>query len=107
LTILAKISPKKKSRSYKSEERHNYLRGARESAHFSSQEKMNYLEWMPLENFADKKKPLSYIKAFEKMHKKLRHQLNIHKISGSYKTRKTLHPFNPFFLLKKTNMLSK
>jgi len=56
--------------------------------------------------FADKKS-LSYIKAIEEMHQKLRHQLNIHKISGSYKTRKTLHPFNPFFLLKKTNMLSK
>jgi hypothetical protein len=50
------LSHLKKSRSYKSEERHNYLRGALDSAHFSSQEKSNYLEWIPLENFADKKK---------------------------------------------------
>jgi len=37
------------------------------------------------------------------MLQKLRHQLNIHKISGSYKkNNKPLHPFNPlFFLLKK------
>jgi hypothetical protein len=36
------------------------------------------------------------------MHQKLRHQLNIHTISGSYTTRKTLHPFNHiFFLIKK------
>jgi len=46
---------------------------------------------------------LSYIKAKEQTNQKLRHQLNIHKISGSYiykKINKPLHPFNPFFLLK-------
>jgi hypothetical protein len=32
-----------------------------DSAYFSSQEKSNYLEWMLLENFADKKKKLSVI----------------------------------------------
>jgi hypothetical protein len=36
------------------------------------------------------------------MHQKLRQQLNIHTISGSYTTRKTMHPFNPlFFKIKK------
>jgi hypothetical protein len=33
-----------------------YLKGAWDSAHFSSQEKSNYLVWMPLGNFADIKK---------------------------------------------------
>jgi len=47
------------------EERHKYLRGALDSAHFSLQEKSNYLVWMPLGNFVDKKKTLSYIKAIE------------------------------------------
>jgi hypothetical protein len=37
-----------------------------DSAQFSSQEKSNYLLWMPLGNFADiKEKTLSYIKASE------------------------------------------
>jgi len=31
-----------------------------DSAHFSSQEKNNYLEWTPLENFADKKNSQLY-----------------------------------------------
>jgi hypothetical protein len=70
LTILAKQNlPKKKSRSKKSEERHKYLMGALDSAHFSLQEKSDYLVWMPLGNYADikkkKKKTLSYIKAIE------------------------------------------
>jgi hypothetical protein len=62
---------------------------------------------MPLENFTDKKKTLSYIKAIEKMHQKLRHQLNIHNITGIYKTKKKLCILlTPFLLLlKKTNML--
>jgi len=40
-----------------------------DSAHFSLQEKSDYLVWMPLGNYADikkkKKKTLSYIKAIE------------------------------------------
>jgi hypothetical protein len=38
-----------------------------DSAHFSSQEKSNYLVWMPLGNFTDIyiKKTLSYIKENE------------------------------------------
>jgi hypothetical protein len=41
------------------------------------------------------------------MHQKLRHQLNIHKISGSYKP-KYLYILltSPLFFLLKTNMLS-
>jgi hypothetical protein len=62
LTVLAQKKPK----SEKSEERQKYLRGALDSAHFSSKEKSNYLVWMPLGNFADiKEKTLSYIKANE------------------------------------------
>jgi hypothetical protein len=41
------------------------------------------------------------------MHQKFRHQLNIHTLSRSYKTRETMHPFNPLFFMKKKHALKK
>jgi len=76
-----------------------------DSAHFSLQEKNNYLEWTPLET-SQIKKTLSYIKAIEKMHQKLRHQLKYIRYLEVIKQEKTLHPFNPFFLLKKKNKVA-
>jgi hypothetical protein len=67
---LAKISPiKKKKPEATSQRRDTNTLGEPWIVHiFHRKRKNNYLEWTPLENFADKKKTLSYIKAIEKMH---------------------------------------